>query len=119
MLSFSIVIVNWNSGILLQKCIASVYQSDRYNCLLDKVIIVDNASTDNSLADIGLINLPIKIVLNKKNFGFGRACNIGAEGLNSDFILFLNPDTIIITITIFNMFEQVYKRMTENNCNGI
>jgi len=60
------------------------------------VIIVDNASTDDSLAQVeALQNLPfqLQIVRNASNRGFGAACNQGATLVISEYLLFLNPDT--------------------------
>jgi GT2 family glycosyltransferase len=59
------------------------------------VIIVDNNSTDKSLANIENtnINLPLTILKNNRNLGFGVACNQGANASNSEYLLFLNPDT--------------------------
>ena len=107
MKSLTIVIVNWNSGLLLLNCIKSIYNNRRDNFVLDKLIIVDNDSSDNSLAGIDSINLPLKIIFNKENLGFAKGCNIGAEDVKSDFILFLNPDTILYEDTLSNLFKAI------------
>ena len=114
LLSFSIVIVNWNSSDVLKKCITSIFSSRKTNCILDKVIIVDNASSDNSLTWLEFIDLPLKIIRNKKNYGFAKANNIGAEKLKSDFILFLNPDTVILNNTFVDMFRTISYNNFEN-----
>ena len=103
--SCSIVIVNWNSGNQLKGCIDSIHHARKTTCALDKVIIVDNASSDNSLDDIKLANLPVEVIRNTKNLGFGKACNIGAEMVTSDFILFLNPDTLLYENTLDTLFK--------------
>ena len=112
--SFSIVIVNWNSGGQLKNCINSIYAARKTTCVLDKIIIVDNASSDNSLDDIKLKGTLTEIIENRTNFGFGKACNIGAKGVNSDFILFLNPDTIIFHHTFINLFKHVEYNSSDN-----
>ena len=83
----STIIVNYNAGELLQRCVASLLQ-----CPLDiEIIVVDNASNDDSLA--GLPNLPaLRIVKNSSNVGFATACNIGARQASAPVLLFLNPD---------------------------
>ena len=90
----AIIIVNWNAGSQLAETVASIAQY--HHDLVSSVIIVDNASTDDSLAQVmGLQNLPfqLQIVRNIDNRGFGAACNQGAALVASEYLLFLNPDT--------------------------
>lgn len=94
--SLSIVIVNWNAGQQLHDCIASICRANRDEFILSEVIVVDNSSTDDSLAQVeALQNLPfqLQIVGNANNRGFGAACNQGAKLATSEYLLFLNPDT--------------------------
>ena len=91
--SISIIIINWNSAHQLRECLEAIVKSDRHEFRLDKVIIVDNASTDRSLDGLEQLDLPIQMIRNSVNKGFGAACNQGAAVSNSDYILFLNPDT--------------------------
>jgi N-acetylglucosaminyl-diphospho-decaprenol L-rhamnosyltransferase len=88
----NIIIVNWNSSHQLSDCLNSVVSSDRYKFKLDRAIVVDNASVDQSLDGIEDFNLPLSIIKNLENKGFGFACNQGAAISSSDYILFLNPD---------------------------
>lgn len=94
-LKIDIVIVNWNAGPQLNDAISSI--AAHHAGLVESVIIVDNGSTDDSLALVekGATALPfrLQIIRNNKNRGFGAACNQGAGLANSEFILFLNPDT--------------------------
>lgn len=85
----SVVIVNWNSGPLLQRCILSL---ERYapQC---RIIIVDNASTDNSYQAVVISHPNITSICNNTNKGFATACNQGWRATDSEHILFLNPDT--------------------------
>jgi GT2 family glycosyltransferase len=90
-LKLSIIIVNWNSGPLLRLCLDSIrrapdVQAMGANC---EVAIVDNASTDDSLADIGN---EVVLVRNERNLGFGMACNQGVAATRGEYLLFLNPD---------------------------
>jgi GT2 family glycosyltransferase len=62
---------------------------------LSRVVIVDNGSSDGSVADLQDINLPIALILNSDNKGFAAACNRGAKDGKADYILFLNPDTLL------------------------
>ncbi|MBN1216379.1 MAG: glycosyltransferase family 2 protein [Candidatus Lokiarchaeota archaeon] len=93
-LSLDIIIVNWNAGNYLYECIQSIYTALKENFILNKVIIVDNNSEDNSIEKLEAVKrLTLEIICNNTNMGFARACNQGAKNCNSDFLLFLNPDT--------------------------
>jgi N-acetylglucosaminyl-diphospho-decaprenol L-rhamnosyltransferase len=84
----SVVIVNWNSGSYLEKCIRSLIR----NAPGCEIIVVDNASKDSSLEFAVGENLPIKILHNSRNLGFAAANNRGWRSSQGDFVLFLNPD---------------------------
>jgi N-acetylglucosaminyl-diphospho-decaprenol L-rhamnosyltransferase len=98
--TLDIVIVNWNTGPHLRECLHSLTRSTRTRFELDRVVIVDNASTDDSLAGIDEIDLPLEVVRNPSNRGFGAACNQGARESRAEFLLFLNPDTRVFEDTI-------------------
>lgn len=92
----SIVIVNWNAGEQLKEAIVSLAEFGN-GCIAD-VVIVDNHSSDDSLSLVETMrDLPfaLLIVRNDANMGFGYACNQGARLCQSEFLLFLNPDTRI------------------------
>jgi N-acetylglucosaminyl-diphospho-decaprenol L-rhamnosyltransferase len=98
--SVDIIIINWNSSTLLRECLEALAIADRQEFKLDKIIIVDNASTDRSLENLEQIALPIEIIRNAKNNGFGAACNQGAAISTADYLLFLNPDTKVAANSI-------------------
>ncbi len=85
-----VVVINWNSGVLTKKAIYP-YLSDQSNHISCSVVVVDNASTDGSTAL--LKTLPLKLITNTINVGFGRACNQAVQHSSADYILLLNPDT--------------------------
>jgi GT2 family glycosyltransferase len=85
----TVVIVNWNSGSLLENCVRSVL-ANAPGC---EVIVVDNASSDSSLAFIDRIRPEIKLIRNERNLGFSAANNRGWKTGKGAEILFLNPDT--------------------------
>lgn len=89
----SIVIVNWNARKQLYDCLKSVEVAHRDGFKLNRVVVVDNASTDGSADCLDDIDLPLVIIRNAQNRGFAAACNQGAKGSISDYLLFLNPDT--------------------------
>jgi GT2 family glycosyltransferase len=92
--SLRIVIVNWNAGAQLWDCIRSIVPSKEF--IISDVIVVDNGSTDDSLERIEQFGMPVSIIRNPANRGFAAACNQGATGNTSDYLLFLNPDTRLL-----------------------
>jgi len=92
-----IIIVNWNSGKLLSSCIKSIEENNIEE--INKIIIVDNNSSDGSEKLKSKTNKLI-VIRNQQNLGFGKSCNIGSEYSNSEYMLFLNPDTILFPSTL-------------------
>ena len=90
--NLDIVIVNWNSAHQLRDCLKSIEQAGIRQFVLSSVVIVDNGSTDDSMANLP-VSLPIVTIANKSNRGFGAACNQGAAAGSGNYILLLNPDT--------------------------
>lgn len=91
-MTLDIVIVNWNAGEALHRCVESIVPAAR-GVGLRRVVIVDNGSTDGSLEGLESLDLPLVVIRNADNRGFGAACNQGASGSDADLLLFLNPDT--------------------------
>ena len=88
-----VMIVNWNSGAQLADCLASIERCDQEN--LGRVIVVDNDSRDGSLEGLERWRLPLTVIRNASNRGFGAACNQAAGESRAEFLLFLNPDTLL------------------------
>lgn len=93
--TLDIVIVNWNAGAMLRRTLASIPLACDGSFVLGRVVVVDNASTDASLTGLEALSLPIVILRNRENRGFGAASNQGAAGSAADYLLFLNPDTCL------------------------
>jgi N-acetylglucosaminyl-diphospho-decaprenol L-rhamnosyltransferase len=87
-----VVIVNWNTGPCLRRCLESLAGSCGVG--LGRAVVVDNASTDGSADDLPE-GLPLVTVRNDGNRGFAAGCNQGAAYGESGFVLFLNPDTVV------------------------
>jgi N-acetylglucosaminyl-diphospho-decaprenol L-rhamnosyltransferase len=90
--SLDIVIVNWNTGDALRDCLQSIAEGAA-GVTVARVVVVDNNSTDDSMA-LAAAAMPTAVLIrNTSNRGFGAACNQGAAGSDADYLLFLNPDT--------------------------
>jgi N-acetylglucosaminyl-diphospho-decaprenol L-rhamnosyltransferase len=90
--SLDIIIVNWNAGSQLRECLSSL-KGEIEGVNVGRIVVVDNASQDDSLESIKDVPLPLTLILNSDNRGFGAACNQGAKDSQADQLLFLNPDT--------------------------
>lgn len=89
----SIIIVNYNVRQYLLDCLQSI--KDNCRDLDYEVIVVDNASSDSSAEAVRAKYPDIKLIANDKNHGFAWANNQGYEMSKGEYILLLNPDTII------------------------
>jgi len=91
--SLDVVVVNWNARDLLRAALVSLAGALDGSFELRRVVVVDNASSDGSLDGLADLSLPLEVLRNAENRGFGRACNQGARASAADYLLFLNPDT--------------------------
>src|SRR5215469_4512649 len=87
MAGIGIVIVTYNSGLEIGACLDAALASGA------EVVVVDNASTDGTIAEIA--RRGAKLIANSDNRGFATAANQGFAVLNCDYILLLNPDAVI------------------------
>lgn len=87
-----IIIVAFNSGNVLQKCLNHLAKTNTHDY---EVVIVDNNSSDGCVSNIILPNSKFKIIYSKTNIGFAAASNLGAEGTKSEWIFTLNPDAFV------------------------
>lgn len=88
------IIVNYNSGIQLTACVGSLLAST----VPVKVVVSDNASTDDSLARLEAFcagDERVTVIRNGINYGFSVGCNIGLTHVAGDYVLFINPDCVV------------------------
>jgi hypothetical protein len=88
----SVIVLNYNAGKLLLNCIESVKKSTYKNL---EIIVVDNISTDKSQETCKEKYPDIKLIQNDENFGYCEGNNIGIREAKGDYIIILNPDTIV------------------------
>lgn len=97
-LTLSIVIVNYNVKYFLEQCLHSVYKA--LQGIEGEVIVVDNNSTDDSVAYLQARFPCTRFITNGVNSGFAKACNQGLTLAGGQYVLFLNPDTILAEDTL-------------------
>jgi GT2 family glycosyltransferase len=98
----SVVIVNYNAGPLLSACIDPALPQ------VDEVVVVDNASSDESLAQLNMRfpdEVRLRIIRNSRNLGFAVACNQGAAAAKGDDVMFLNPDCVLDANAVSRLHE--------------
>ena len=88
----SIIILNYNAGQLLFDCCESILKTN-YNKF--EIIVVDNASVDESHRKCKEKFEEIRLIENEKNLGYCEGNNIGIKNAKGDLIVILNPDTIV------------------------
>lgn len=104
----SIIIVNYNSKEFLLNCLVSIKMSSFPKNDLE-LIVIDNHSKDDGLTDVKKTYPEIQLILNKENLGFARANNQGIRKSTGEYILLLNPDTILERDTLAKMVEFMNK----------
>ncbi len=94
----TIVVVNWNGGELLRRCLRSIAAAPP--SVACEVVVVDNASTDGSVAWLAsdeaaalTTAAPLRVIRNADNVGFGRANNQAIGATDAPLVMLLNPDT--------------------------
>lgn len=90
-LNFSVIIPNYNGENFLKDCITSI-ESCRYPKAAFEIIIVDNGSSDGSVALIKKLSSRIRLIPLNCNTGFVNAVNAGAAAAKAEFLVFLNND---------------------------
>jgi GT2 family glycosyltransferase len=101
----SIIFVNWNSTSYLLKCIESIYKYT--NETEFEIIVVDNASPDDDVELVKHQFRDIVLIESPENLGFARANNLGFRASSGEYVVFLNPDTILINPAFDLLLHQV------------
>ena len=88
----SIIVLNYSAGDLLLDCIESIKKSSYQNI---EILVVDNISSDRSQIRCKEKFPDIKLIQNEKNLGYCGGNNVGIKEAKGEFIVILNPDTIV------------------------
>ena len=105
-MDLSIIIVNWNVEEYLRGCLSSLWaERQRKPGLEMEVLVIDNASRDNSRAMLKEEFRWVRLIPNEENRGFTAACNQGIASCQGRYILLLNPDTEVKENSLLTMVE--------------
>lgn len=85
----SIVILNWNGRHYLEKFLPSLLSGTEAGA---ELVVIDNASTDDSLAFLQSHYPQVRIIRNRENFGFARGYNEGLREVEAEYLVLLNSD---------------------------
>ncbi|MCD4669821.1 MAG: glycosyltransferase, partial [Actinomycetia bacterium] len=111
-MDLSIIIVSYNQLRLLKRCINSIYKWTK--SIKFEVIVVDNDSKevgiDSYLDSSSKSRDDFKFIKNRANHGFAAANNTGYRNSSGDFVVFLNPDTVLLN----NSLKIMYDLLREN-----
>jgi hypothetical protein len=104
----SILIVSYNTREMTLDCLHSIFEQARSSDF--EIVLVDNASTDGSAEAVKTIFPQVRLFEERTNHGFARGNNLAAEAANGDYILLLNPDTIVLDQAIDNLLDFAVER---------
>lgn len=93
-MDLSIIIVNWNVCELLRRCLSSI-EANQANLFLE-VIVLDNASSDDSVFMVKREFPWVQLIASQENLGFTGGNNLGAKEAKGRYLLILNPDTEVV-----------------------
>ncbi len=92
-MQLSVIIVNYNVKYFLAHCLVSVIQACKN--IEAEIFVVDNASTDDSVAMVQSQFSQVVCIASSQNLGFAKANNVALAKATGEYILYLNPDTLV------------------------
>jgi len=113
-MQLSVVIVSYNVRYFLELCLQSVIKAT--SKITAEIIVVDNNSTDDTCTVISEKYPEVNLIKNPKNLGFAKANNLGVSKSKGDYILILNPDTVVAEDTFVNCLTFA---KTQNNLGAL
>src|SRR5690606_15970488 len=111
-LELSIIILSYNTADLTKQTIKSLYTTTKLPHESFEVIVLDNASKDNSIQILEKLASQfdnLVLIKNKDNVGFSRGNNIASEKAKGKYLLFLNSDIIVQDQAIDRLLEYLKK----------
>lgn len=99
----AVVIVSYNSAEFIGACLESVISARKQ--VRQQLIVVDNDSCDHTVALIRERFPEVELIVPGKNLGFAAGVNLGASHADAEFVLLLNPDTVILNHAVDSIIE--------------
>ena len=114
-MKLSVIILNYNVRYFLEQCVLSVQKA--LEGIDGEIIVIDNASSDDSCEMMKTKFPNIKLIENKDNLGFPKGNNIGVAQAKGEYICILNPDTVVSEDTFSKVLNS--QLVTHNSQLGI
>lgn len=117
-IELSIIIISYNTKLITEGCIKSIYRSLNSSKLSYEIIVVDNASSDGSQEMLKAYKqnyVNFALAVNHENIGFAKANNQAARVAKGKYILFLNSDIIVLEQAILKLYK--FYQQNENVIN--
>lgn len=111
----SIIILSYNTADITSNCLRSILTDKGLLETPYEIIVVDNASTDDSVSQISKFK-NVKLIKNKSNLGFAKANNQGIKIARGNYLLFLNSDTIILHSAISQALDWLSSNPSASAC---
>ncbi len=110
-IELSIIIVSYNTKKITENCLKSIFDSLKNSKINYEIIVVDNASTDDSceMLESYKVHKALKVIKNEINVGFAKANNQGVKIAKGKYLLLLNSDILVLNNSIeklFNFYKQ-------------
>ena len=102
-MQLSVIILNYNVRYFLEQCLFSVQRA--LDGIDAEIIVIDNASSDNSCEMVKAKFPQVKLIENSANLGFPKGNNIGVAQAKGDYICILNPDTVVAEDTFVKILN--------------
>ncbi len=109
-MDLSIIIPSFNTSALLDRCLGSIFKSLRGSKMTYEVIVIDNASTDSSVALVKKKYPRVHVVRNATNVGYGKANNQGIRMAKGSYILLLNSDIVVQSDAIEALYRFILQK---------
>ncbi len=100
-MKLSVIIVNYNVRYYLEQCLHSLYRA--IDSTETEIFVVDNCSSDDSLEMLRQSFPSVKLIASRENLGFAKANNRAIKASEAEYVLLLNPDTLVQEEAIRNM----------------
>ena len=106
-MKLSVIVVNWNVAGLLRSCLQSLLQQTAPPPDGWEILVVDNCSSDESVPMLRAEFPQVRLIENQQNRGFGRANNQAFAACTGEYVLLLNPDTVVQDRAVSRLLERM------------